>query len=67
MEATLSDGVTRSLHIACQRGFERSATLLLDYSASHAAPGAGRLFPLHMAAKEGRIAIVEVRLQRLHE
>lgn len=61
IEAVLPDGGTGPLHIACRRGFERAATLLLDCNANHAAPGPDGHSALHMAAKEGKAAIVEVR------
>lgn len=61
VEATLSDGLTRPLHIACRRGFEKAATLLLNHHADHAAVGTDGHTALHMAAKEGKAAIVEVR------
>lgn len=63
IEAVLPDGVTRPLHIACRRGHEKAATLLLDCNANHAAPGVDGHSALHMAAKEGKAAIVEVRTE----
>lgn len=61
VEVTLPDGFTRPLHTACRRGFERVAILLLDNGADHRTQDVDGLSPLHMAAKEGKATIVEVR------
>ena len=65
VEATLSDGLTRPLHVACRRGLEKAATLLLDNNADHTARGPGGQTALHMAAKEGKLLVVEVRVLTL--
>lgn len=61
VEATLSDGLTRPLHIACSSGYEKAATLLLEHQADINARGPNGHGPLHLAAKEGAALIVEVR------
>lgn len=60
VEATLSDGLTRPLHIACSKGYEKAATLLLEHKAEISAPGPNGHRPLHLAAREGHALIVEV-------
>lgn len=63
VEAPLRDGLTRPLHIACRKGYEKAVTLLLDSKADLAKPGLDGLSPLHVAAKEGKAAVVEVRVR----
>lgn len=60
LEATLSDGLTRPLHMACSSGYEKAASLLLEHQADISAPGPNGHRPLHLAAKEGYPLIVEV-------
>lgn len=60
IEATLTDGLTRPLHIACSSGYEKAATLLLEHKADINARGANGHRPLHLAAKEGRPLLVDV-------
>ena len=55
VEAPLEDGLTRPLHIACSRGYEKTATLLLEHQADINARGPNGHSPLHLAAKEGKI------------
>lgn len=57
----MPDGLTRPLHMACSSGYEKAATLLLDHHADIDAIGPKGHRPLHLAAKEERAVIVEVR------
>lgn len=57
----MPDGLTRPLHMACASGYEKAATLLLDHHADIGAIGPKGHRPLHLAAKEERAVIVEVR------
>lgn len=60
VEATLSYGLTRPLHMACSSGYEKAASLLLEHQADIGASGPNGHRPLHLAAKEGHPLIVEV-------
>lgn len=61
MEAVLPDGFTRPLTIACQRGYEKAARLLLENNADHTVVDGSGQSPLHVAAKAGKANVVEVR------
>ncbi|CAB1117648.1 unnamed protein product [Ectocarpus sp. CCAP 1310/34] len=64
VEATMPDGLTRPLHMACASGYEKAATLLLDHHADIGAIGPKGHRPLHLAAKEERAVIVELLIGR---
>lgn len=51
------------MHIACEKGFEESLKLLVDYGADLNAKDLNKNTPLHILCKTGNVDMIDYMLQ----